>query len=59
MSNRPALIKKGDAVRLFKAARESGYRRARVIAHPDGRVEVIAEDLPDERDGSEWDEVLH
>lgn len=60
MANRAALIRKADAARLLKAARESGYKRARVIAHPDGRVEIIADDAKEDTRlrPSEWDEVL-
>ena len=46
MANRAALIRKADAARLLKAARESGYKRARVIAHPDGRVEIVVPQPP-------------
>lgn len=61
MANRTALIKKADAARLLRAARESGFKRARVIAHPDGKVEVIADDVVEtgEQHANEWDEVLH
>jgi hypothetical protein len=65
MANRVALIRKADAARLLRAARESGYKRARVIVHPDGRVEVVADDVagtdPDAADQkpNDWDEVLH
>jgi tRNA(Phe) wybutosine-synthesizing methylase Tyw3 len=61
MSNRVGLIRKADAARLLKAARESGYKRARVIAHPDGKIEVIADDVSEDGSSasSEWDEVLH
>lgn len=61
MANRAALIRKADAARLLKAAREAGYKRARIIARPDGTVECIADDLPEKESaaGNEWDEVLH
>lgn len=61
MANRAALIRKADAARLLKAARESGYKRARVIAHPDGKIEVIADDVAADSTApsTDWDEVLH
>jgi hypothetical protein len=43
MSNRPALVRQSDALRIFKAARTAGYGRTRLVVHPDGRVEYIAE----------------
>lgn len=46
MAKRPALIQQADATRLFKAARAAGYARARLITHPDGRIEVVGEDTP-------------
>jgi hypothetical protein len=47
MAKREALIPQSDATRLFKAARKAGYARARLIRHPDGRIEVIGEDTPE------------
>ncbi|SCW56525.1 hypothetical protein [Ancylobacter rudongensis] len=44
MAKRPALIPQSDATRLFKAARAAGYARARLITHPDGRIEIVGED---------------
>lgn len=44
MSKRPALIQQSDATRLLKAARAAGYSRATLTSHPDGRVEIVAED---------------
>lgn len=44
MAKRPALIPQSDATRLFKAARAAGYARARLIRHPDGRIECVGED---------------
>jgi len=43
MAARPALIKQADASRLLKAARSAGFSRARIITHPDGRFELVAE----------------
>ncbi|MDQ0512705.1 hypothetical protein QOZ99_003617 [Angulomicrobium amanitiforme] len=45
MARRPALIPQSDATRLFKAARAAGYARARLISHPDGRLEIVGEDV--------------
>jgi tRNA(Phe) wybutosine-synthesizing methylase Tyw3 len=60
MAPRMSPITKSDATRLLKAAREAGYRRARVIGHPDGRIEVVADDPPEANaPGSDWDEVLN
>lgn len=47
MAKRPLLLQPSDATRYFKAARAAGYPRARVIAHPDGRIEVVGEDSAD------------
>ncbi|MCG8272554.1 transcription factor iiib subunit [Aquamicrobium sp. NLF2-7] len=47
MAKREALIPQSDATRLFKAARAAGYSRARLIRHPDGRIEVVGEDSLD------------
>lgn len=43
MAKRQALIQQADATRLLKAAKAAGFARARLIRHPDGRVEVVAE----------------
>lgn len=44
MAKRPALIPQADATRLLKAAKAAGYGRARLIRHPDGRIEIVAEE---------------
>lgn len=46
MSNQPARIKQSDAARLFKAAKAAGFSRARIISHPDGRIEMVGENGP-------------
>lgn len=46
MANQPAAIKQTDATRLLKAAKAAGFGRARLIKHPDGRIEIIGEDGP-------------
>lgn len=43
MANRPGQLRQTDATRYLKAARNAGYSRARVITHPDGRIEIVAE----------------
>ena len=43
MSGRPARIKQGDANKLLNAVKRAGFARARIVAHPDGRLEVSAE----------------
>ncbi|TGP24996.1 MULTISPECIES: hypothetical protein [unclassified Mesorhizobium] len=62
MSKRAALITKSDASRLFQAAKAAGYDRARLVSHPDGRIELLAETLREgessDAGGNEWDEVL-
>lgn len=47
MPKRPALVTPSDTKRFLKIAREVGYPRARVIAHPDGRIEFIGETGPE------------
>lgn len=44
MEKRTKFIRQGDATRIFRAARNAGYARARLITHPDGRIEFVAED---------------
>lgn len=46
MANRQAVIKQAEAKRYFKAAKEAGFGRARLITYPDGRIEIIGEDGP-------------
>jgi hypothetical protein len=46
MTKRSSIILQAEANRLLKAARAAGYARARLITHPDGRIEVIGEDVP-------------
>lgn len=62
MANRPALMTQADAARLFKASRQAGYERVRVVSHPDGRMEVVAEMADQTRQATErrceWDDVL-
>ena len=46
MANRQAAIKQTYATRLFKAAKQAGFGRARLITYPDGRIEIIGENGP-------------
>ena len=50
------MIKQADASRLLKAARSAGFSRARIITHPDGRYELVAENgsTAAELDANEW-----
>ncbi|MGR6432434.1 hypothetical protein ACU5AY_16110 [Rhizobium sp. PAMB 3174] len=61
MAIRQASIKQSDAKRLFKAALEAGFEAARIIIHPDGRIEASAS-FSDPNAASEnknsWDDVL-
>lgn len=44
----PALITQTDAKRLFKAARDAGFVRAKLTKYPDGRIEIIGENGSEE-----------
>lgn len=61
MTRRAAVIKQADAKRLLKAVKDAGFNEARLIVHPDGRIETcasIAEVLPSGEAGNSWDDVL-
>jgi hypothetical protein len=61
MANRLAVIKQADAKRLFKAALEAGFERARIILHPDGRIEAdatLSDTAANSSAGNTWDDVL-
>ncbi|RUW01099.1 MULTISPECIES: hypothetical protein [unclassified Mesorhizobium] len=62
MANRAARITEADASRFLKAAKSAGFERARIVSHPDGRIECTVEMLaPSAERGdkpNEWDEVL-
>lgn len=47
MSGRPAQFRQADVKRALSAARAAGYARARVITHPDGRIEIVGENMPE------------
>lgn len=61
MANRSALLTQSDATRYLKAAKAAGFDRARLVIHPDSRVEVIAEAATEQTEtarSNEWDELL-
>jgi hypothetical protein len=61
MAPRFAAIKQGDAKKLFKAALEAGFGAARIVIHPDGRIEASAsfsDPTKNQNSDSEWDDVL-
>lgn len=56
-----AAIKQGDAKKLFKAALEAGFEAARIVIHPDGRIEAsasFADPTKNPNSENEWDDVL-
>lgn len=55
MANRPVMLKQSEAKRYLMAAKSAGYPRARVILHPDGRKELIAETLKAEANDNPLD----
>jgi len=55
MANRASPISQANATRLFKAANAAGYGRARLVIHPDGRIEVIAESDAETANESPYD----
>ena len=61
MANRQAAIRKGDAVKIFEAALKAGFETARIVVHPDGRIEATAslsETAADATRPNTWDDVL-
>lgn len=61
MANRPAPVRQSDAARIFKAAATAGYGRTRLIIHPDGLIEYVAETVEAKTKNTaanDWDEVL-
>lgn len=60
MANRTAAIKQNDAKRLFKAALEAGFDAAKIVIHPDGRIEASGSFGEQGKSTSEnsWDDVL-
>lgn len=61
MAARTSQIKQGDAKKLFRAALDAGYGAARIIYHPDGRLEALATlesaHKPADSENS-WDDVF-
>ncbi|PHR23280.1 MAG: transcription factor iiib subunit [Hoeflea sp.] len=47
MEKRKSTLRQITVTRALKAARAAGYARARLITHPDGRIEIIGEDTPE------------
>lgn len=62
MANRPAQVRQSDATRIFKAAMAAGFGLVRLIKHPDGAVEYVAEvgtaTKKADAGNDDWDEVL-
>ena len=61
MARSVAAIKQADAKRLFKAALEAGFEAARIILHPDGRIEAsasLSETAAKSNTANTWDDVL-
>lgn len=61
MANRVAAIKQADAKRLFRAALEADFEAARIIVHPDGRIEAsasLSDGAAKSNGGNTWDDVL-
>ncbi|MEP3427120.1 MAG: transcription factor iiib subunit [Roseibium sp.] len=46
MADRNGIIPPGKAAGLLKAIKTAGYTNARIIHHPDGRIELVGEDQP-------------
>lgn len=63
MANPKAVITQKDATRLMKAAISAGFNTAKIIVHPDGRIEAVAafsDVVPTSSAGEEnsWDAPL-
>ncbi|EFO31163.1 transcription factor iiib 50 kda subunit [Roseibium sp. TrichSKD4] len=46
MAQRQRPIRPSETANYLKAIKTSGFKCARLIAHPDGRLEIIGEDRP-------------
>ena len=61
MANRPAQFRQKEATAFTKAAAAAGYGRTRILIHPDGVIEYVAE-IVEAANGNEaeneWNEVL-
>lgn len=60
MRERTSSIKQNDAKRIFKAALQAGFETAKIIIHPDGRIEASAamSEAAVTEGPNSWDEVL-
>lgn len=60
MGHPKAAIKQSDAKRLFRAALEAGFSVAKIILHPDGRIEAsgsLAEQALSPDAANTWDDL--
>ncbi len=57
MSNRVAILKKSDLTRYAKALVEAGVLEWRVVAHPDGKHEIIAGKAPANSNATGWEDI--
>ena len=46
MAKGHATISPGKTTDLMKAIKAAGYKNARIITHPDGRIELVGQDTP-------------
>ncbi|MGE6739673.1 hypothetical protein ACQKGC_05295 [Allorhizobium pseudoryzae] len=54
------LMKHSDAKRLFRAVRDAGFSEAKIIIHPDGRIEAsgsLSEPVRASDGGNTWDDL--
>lgn len=61
MANKTSQVKQNDAKRIFRAAIDAGFDAARIIYHPDGRLEALATFEGSQKPASgenTWDDVL-
>lgn len=61
MAARATQIRQGDAKKLFRAALDAGFEAARIVLHPDGRIEASAsfnDPLKNQSTENSWDDVL-
>lgn len=61
MAAKSSVIKQSEVKRIFKAAIDAGYEAARVIFHPDGRIEASAsfsESDGNPENKNSWDEAI-
>lgn len=62
MANPKAVMTQKDASRFFKAAIVAGFNTAKIVIHPDGRLEASATlSTPSTASASDnsWDETLN